>query len=290
MRKIYPFLSRIAAYRLLPLLLLFILLSSCTSMITNAVIAPAVNNLQIQQDVELVCEGAASHLLMIDSLIASEPENKGLLLIGTQAYCGSLAALSSCNQPKSRLAALSMKAREYGKRLLDSIVPLSEIDGPERQRFFNHLDIKDLRFLFWGTYGWLSWVQYQDGSPAAMADLVIIEQLMAKVLEIDETIENGSPHLFFGALYGSRPEMLGGDFERSKKHFERALEISNRSFLPVQTTFAETFCRMTFNQDLHDALLKEVLDYPLKQDPENTLVNQIAKRKARALLDEGFFD
>lgn len=274
----------------LTVLLLFpiFLLSSCTSMMTNAVIDPAVENLQRQHDVELVCEGAASYLLMIDSLIESDPANKDLLLIGTKAYSGSTAALISCGAPDNRIAAVSTKAKNYGKTLLSTFFHPDQLT--KSSSVITSANSGDKKFLFWGAFGWLTWIQQQHGSPESMADLIVIEKIMARVLELDETIENGAAHLFFGALYGSKPAMIGGDFERSRTHFERALEISSREFLLVHTTFAETYCRMTFNQELHDTLLQEVLDFPIERSPDNTLSNQIAKRKAEFLLAEGFFD
>jgi hypothetical protein len=36
-------------------------------------------------------------------------------------------------------------------------------------------------------------------------------------------------------------------------------------------------------------LLEEVLAFPLETAPENTLVNQIAKRRARQLLADDYF-
>jgi capsid protein len=76
---------------------------------------------------------------------------------------------------------------------------------------------------------------------------------------------------------------------RSRVHFERALALSDRSFLMVQTLFAETYARMVFDQALHDALLEEVLAFELQNAPAQALSNQIAKRRARELLDENFF-
>ncbi len=147
----------------------------------------------------------------------------------------------------------------------------------------------DVDYLFWGSFGWLTWISQQHGSPAAMADLVTIEKLMTRILAMDETVEHGSAHLFFGVLYGSKPEMIGGDPELSRFHFERALELSGRSRLIVQTTYAETYARMTFNKKLHDALLHEVLAFNLEDAPDDILANEIAKRKAGLLLEENFF-
>lgn len=263
------------------------LLCSCTSILTSNVIDPAVANLQRQSDVELVCEGAASFLLMIDSLIESNPNSNGLLLTATKAYSGTIAALDSCGIEPKRAQTISDKAKYYGIRLLQEI---SAVDPIQKNLTEHHTSISSAGSLFWGAFGWLTWIQEQQGSPESMADLIVVEKIMARVLELDETIENGSVHIFFGALYGAKPAMFGGDFERSRSHFDRALEISNRSFLLVHTTFAETYCRMTFNRELHDKLLQEVIDFPIEQSPENTLSNQIAKRKAKKLLVDGFFD
>ena len=81
----------------------------------------------------------------------------------------------------------------------------------------------------------------------------------------------------------------GGDPDRSRFHFERALEISNRSFLMAQVLYASTYGRMVFDKKLHDSLLEEVLAFDLDQAPDNRLVNQIAKRRAKELLEENFF-
>ena len=83
--------------------------------------------------------------------------------------------------------------------------------------------------------------------------------------------------------------MIGGDPERSRMHFERALELSNRSFLMVQTFYAATYGRMAFDKELHDSLLEEVLSFPIDQVPGNRLSNQIAKSRAKELLEENFF-
>ncbi|MBT8347219.1 MAG: TRAP transporter TatT component family protein [Desulfofustis sp.] len=268
---------------------IFLFATSCTSLITSVAIKPAVSNLQKQSDIELVCEGASSYLLMIDSMIESDPDNRELLKIGAQSYAGSVAALQACDTPKERLKTLSDKSARYGRTLLATMLP---IDGGDQEKFESALEKRssaDADYLFWGSYGWLAWIEQQQGSPASMADLVTVERIMARLLELDETVEQGGPHLFFGVLFGSKPQMIGGDPERSRYHFERALEISNRSFLMAQVLYAATYGRMVFDQQLHDNLLKEALAFDLDQVPDNRLSNQIAKRRAQELLEENFF-
>ena len=268
----------------------FFFLTSCTALLNTTVINPAVGNLQRQSDIDLVCEGSSAYLLMIDSLIEGNPENKALLLNGTKAYSGATAAFVSCSAPPERINAISLKAKRYGKRLLQFYLPVDEGSPEAILQALSKLQPDDADMVFWGTFGWLTWIQQQQGSPKSMADLIIVEKLMQRLLELDESVENGAIHLFFGALYGTKPAMAGGDTKKSRFHFERALELSNRSNLLVQTTFAETYGRMTFNQELHDTLLQEVLAFPIDQAPALTLINQIAKRKAQQLLDDNFFE
>ena len=269
-----------------------LLLSGCTSLLTTTIIKPTVGNLQHQQDVELVCEGAAAYLLMIDSLIEGNPTNRELLLLGSQSYSGTMAALESCGASSDRLQALGNKARQYGRQLLLTILPpdFDQLPPAELDRVLASTPPRNAPYLFWGTYGWLAWVTQQQGSPAAMADLVSIEALMAAILELDETVENGGAHLFFGVLYGAKPHMVGGDPDRSRHHFERALELSERSLLLVQVSYAQTYARQTFDQHLHDNLLHEVLTFAVETRPEHRLINEIAQKRARRLLDENFFD
>lgn len=265
-------------------------LLSCTTLLNNAIIEPTVGNLQRQSDVELVCDGASSYLLMIDSLIESNPDDNDLLLTGAKAYSGVISALASCGTDGPRLQTLSQKAHKYGIRLLQAELAFSLNDISSLESPLENSTPQSAENLFWGSYGVLSWIQQQNGSPESLTALIIVEKIMGRLTIMSPSIENGGPHLFFGALLGSKPPMLGGNLAQSKEHFETALEIADRSFLLTQLTYAETYCRMAFDRELHDSLLNEIISYPLENAPQNVLVNQIAKRKAARLLADGYFD
>jgi len=267
-----------------------LVLSSCTGLITSTVIEPAVNNLQYQTDIQLVCEGSPSYLLMIDSMVAGEPDNEELLQVAAQSYTGYATALAECNGDENRILAISTRARDYGLRLLQPYLgPVKEFGKPEFDKRLADLAKSDVAPVFWGTFSWLTWVTNAQGSPAAMADLIHIEKIMGRLLELDESFNGGALHLFFGTYYATKPEMFGGNPELARKHFERALTISNRRFLLIQTTYAETLARNTFDKDLHDRLLQEVVAFPLDSAPEYGLSNSIAKRRAARLLAENYF-
>lgn len=265
-------------------------LSSCASLITSTVIEPAVGNLQQQSDIQLVCEGAPSYLLMLDSMLVSSPDSEGLLLVATQSYSAYAAALEECGGTEERIVTIAEKAHSYGRTLLHHYLTLKdEQDEDALSRKLATLRGSDVPEVFWGTYGWLTWVKSQKGSPESLADMVEIEKIMARLLELDESYQGGSIHLFFGMYYAAKPAMFGGDPERSAFHFERALELSDRKFLMTQTIYAEMLGRMTLNQELHDSLLQEVVTFTNNKAPEFGLSNQMAKNKAKRLLDENYF-
>ncbi|BCO09910.1 hypothetical protein GF1_22860 [Desulfolithobacter dissulfuricans] len=257
-------------------------------MVIGSLMRPTVANLQRQTDIDLVCEGTPAFLLMIDSMVASAPNDKKLLITATQAFTGYAAALDACSKP-DRAATVSIKARLYGLSLLwnsDDLQRVCTLPLSDLQQTLTDLDRGDVDLLFWAGNGWATWIRHQEGSPESLAQLVRVEQIMLRVLELDETCYYGAAHLFLGAYYGSKPPLLGGKPEASRRHFEQALAISNRQFLPALVLYAQTYARMAFDRELFVDLLQEVLDFPLESQPDIALANQVAKRNAARLLDQ----
>lgn len=270
------------------LLVFFLSVSGCGQMLVNSLMKPTIDNLQRQSDPELVCEGAPAFLLMLDSLIVSRPDDSSLLLSATQAYTAYSLALEECGRPE-RAVRLAVKAKEYGLALLAGLPTLTTAGNnspTEYKQALAGVKKNDVEALFWGGYGWAVWVRSQHGSPASLISLPKIEQIMLRTLELDERIYHGAAHLFLATYYGSRPLLLGGEPEKSRYHFDRALSISNRQFLPIQVAYAESYARLALDRDLYENLLREVIDFPLESRPELTLSNQIAKQRAERLLSE----
>ncbi|SDP57256.1 TRAP transporter T-component [Desulforhopalus singaporensis] len=269
--------------------LLLVILGGCSSLVNRHLIQPTLDNLQQQTDIDLVCEGAPAYLLMLDSLLVSSPTNRGLLLSAVQAYTGYSEAFESCNSDgEERISAITEKAKRYGKTLL---AMQFEFDGSDQKfdRSLSRTDTADVPALFWGAMGWLTWVKSQQGSPTALADLVYLEKIMQRLLVLAPGYQGGSVHLFWGVYYAAKPKMLGGRPELSRMHFEQALAASDRRFLMVQTSYAETYARSTMNRELHDALLEEVVSFPVDSAAEYGLSNHLAQRRAKKLLEENYF-
>lgn len=259
--------------------------SGCTSLIVNPLLDPLTLSLQKQTDLQLLQDGVPSLLLLLDGLIASDPDNERLLMTAAKAY-GAYATVLYEEGQVERAVTVSSKAKEYGINLLKQLPGLQNINNytlGEIDQSLGKISPGRVGSLFWGTYGWAIWIQYQEGAPAAMADLPIVEQIMLRVVELDESYYYGGAHIFLGAYYGSRPQMFGGNPEASRQHFERALALNDRLFLLTHVAYAETYARTMFDRELYLELLTEVIEQPLA-DSDMASSNKVAKVKAEKLI------
>ena len=267
------------------LLGLLLLTGGCAQLLTRPLLDPLSQSLDRQADLRLLRDGTPALLLMLDGLIANNPQNRNLLIAGARAY-SSFASLLEENGDRERAATTSLKAKGYGLALLrqfSGLAGLPAVGPADLQRALASTTTKDVAGLFWGGYGWANWIRYQNGSPAAMAELPTVEQIIRRCVELDETYYHGAAHVFLGAYYASLPAALGGRHQESRHHFEQALAIGQRRFLLAQVAYAETYARQTFDRELFTALLKEVIDQP-EADNELAAGNALAKAMAKRLL------
>lgn len=267
-------------------LAIFLIVSGCTSMFVEPLLEPLELSLQKQTDLELLKDGAPSLLLLLDGFIARDPRNKNLLMTATKAYSAYALTLHDANEV-DRAVTMSRKAKTYGIALLSQLHGLKNLNNKtltETDLALDRISREQVGFLFWGAYGWTTWIRFQEGAPGALVDLPTIEHMMLRVVELNDSFYYGSAHIFLGAYYSSRPEMYGGKPQESREHFEQALVISNRQFLLAQVTYAETYARMVFDKKLYQDLLNEVIEQPL-EDNEMASSNALAQVMAKKLLD-----
>lgn len=121
--------------------------------------------------------------------------------------------------------------------------------------------------------------------------LPTVQQMMERVIEIDA--KNGMPsnkshaampHIALGMIHSARAKSLGGEPEKARAAFEKALEITEGKFLLARTLMAYRVGMQTNDRKFfHDELVK-VLETPPSVWPEQRLANEIAHRKARRYL------
>jgi hypothetical protein len=122
--------------------------------------------------------------------------------------------------------------------------------------------------------------------PATVVDLYKVNAMMDFVMRHDPTFFYGSAHLYFGTILATTPRVLGGNPAKAKEYFETALAIGQRKFLLPFVYYAKSYAVQVQDQELFELLLKEVEDAPIDILPEQRLVNAIAKKKAKLLLEK----
>lgn len=260
--------------------------SGCARMAVDRLMDPMALSIQRQTDLELVHDGTPALILMLTGFLDADPRNPRLLMTAIKAYASYSEAVAERGD-LSRASRLSEKAREYSLALLEKYPDLRKGVSQPLPAFTSALktcEKRDVPSLFWAGYGWSTWIVRQNFSPAALVDLPRVEELMRRVVELDESYFHGAAHVFLGALYGSQPVLTGGNPEKSRAHFERALAIADRKSLMTQVMYAETYARLAFDRELFENLLTEVLALPVDTIPELSLSNQLAKVKAQRLL------
>ena len=245
------------------------------------------NSASKQSDLRVIREGMPAYLMLMDGMVEAVPRNARLLLTAAQAYASFASAFVE-ETDTEYARTLYEKAKKYALRALE----LRGLKNPVLKPFdafeeaLNRLGKDDVPYMFWTATCWGSWIQLSLGSMAAVAELPRVEALMKRVLVLDEQFYFGGPHLFMGIWFASRPKMAGGDLTRARYHFQKALEFSQGKFLMTQVYYADQYARKTFDKKLFVSTLQYVLETPADIIPQLTLLNTVAHKKAKELLEQ----
>jgi len=279
--------SKVRLFNQLFVLLLLSALAGCASFATSASSRFADNlsaTILNQDDPETVEAGMPAYLLLVDSLIESEPKNENLLLSGSKLY-GAYA--SAFIKDTERTKRFTRTARDYSDRALcvhsAQLCNLLERPYDDFAAAIGSLKAGDVPLLYASGAAWAGWIQANSSDWNAIASLAKVKAMMARIVELDETYDHGEAHLYLGVIATLLPAALGGRPEEGRIHFERAIELSEGRNLMAKVEYARRYARITYDRPLHDHLLREVLDADVAA-PGLTLSNVLAKRQARELL------
>lgn len=270
--------------RALPLLLA----CGCAALVGSAVggLADGVSSAILNQDdLETVRDGAPAYLLLVDGLIERDPGNAELLLAGASLYGAYASAF--VDEPE-RARRMAERSRSYGQGALCRCCRdlCAAVDRPYREfePLLRSVRRRDVPALYGFATAWAGWVQVNSDDWGAVAEVPKIEAALERVVQLDETYQGGSAHLYLGVLATLLPESMGGQTEQGRRHFERGIELSRGRDLMAKVLYARHYARLVFDRELHDRLLREVLAAdPVA--PRLTLSNTLAQEEARRLLE-----
>ncbi len=263
-------------------------LAGCGSLVSNAAGGFA-DNLSVavvnHTDPDLVRDGMPSYLLLLDSLIESDPDNPELLGAAAELYSAYGAVFAAS---PGRAKRLTERAKAYGSRgLCLNYDPACTWDTLDYESFEASLlgtsdDQADSLYSY--ALSSLAYVRTHSDDWNALADLPQMEAMLKRLLEIDDGSRDATLLTYLGVLSTIRPAALGGEPEQGLKYFEQALQMGDGDDLSIKLEIARSYARPLYNRDLHDRLLNEIVEAdPVV--PGFTLTNTLAQREAAQLLE-----
>ena len=240
-----------------------------------------------QSDLSLIRRGMPAYLMLIDGMVEALPDNKRLLISAAQLYASYASAFIQ-DEDKAYATALYARAKSYALGALDQ----NGFKNPASRPFddfeigLHDLTKEDVPYIFWAASCWGSWISLNQGSMEAMAELPRVEMMMKRVLELDEAFYYGGAHIFMGVLDASKPRVAGGDLDRARDHFLKAIELGDGRFLMARIYYAGYYAKKAFDRELFTSILQKVLETPANISPELTLLNTVAHTKATEMLDQ----
>lgn len=263
------------------------LTSGCASLVSNAAnkfadnLSTAIVN---QNDPETVRDGAPAYLLLLDSLIEGSPDDPAMLAAAAKMYATYGAMF--VDDP-NRARRLTDRAYNYGfKAMCISFNPACDWPSITYDAYIAtlpDLSEKHANEVYAYSLASLTYIVSHSGDFNALARLPHAEALLNRYLEINNGENEASVYVFIGMLSTIRPPALGGEPEKGRAAFERAIELSDGKDLSAKVAFARGYGRLMYERELHDALLNEVM----AADPNVegfVLTNVIAQQDAAELL------
>jgi len=255
-----------------------------------------------EKDLVLAEQAIAANLKLIESFYYQAPGNKKINLFLAEGYATySLAfvedkfeeyeftdsALASYHKERAR--GFYQRAKGYASNVLfpllgvKSDLELEQMNPDQLKAKLDKISEKSIGALFWYGFSWGSEINLERNSFSALANLPLVELMIAKVKEWDESYYYAGAWLFEAIYYGDRSATLGGDPERSKNAFEKVITLTEGKLLLPYYYKAKTYCIQIQDYRCFSDNLRYIFNAPDDLHPEQELINQVVKQKARRL-------
>ena len=262
-------------------------LSACGQMVSNAKkeFAEDLSATMLEQnDPETVKQAVPAYLILVSSMVKGDPDNVELLISASKLYGAYASVFVEDRNRQKRLSATSF---DYAHHAFCVDKPaacnIRELSYYEFEQSLTQFNKEDVQVLFTLGSAWAGWLQANSADWNAVAELPRIKAIIQRVLELDPAFNNGDAYLYMAVMQSFLPPAMGGKPELARQNFEQAIKVSKGSNLMAKLLYAEKYARLVFDQELHDKLLKEVINSKIEND-ESKMINSIEQHKAELLL------
>ncbi len=290
-------LAGILALGLLPLLAGCSFKRFAVNKVGNA-LAGSGSSFASDDDPDLVKAAAPFSLKLMESLLAENPNHKGLLLSSASGFTEYAFAFvqqdadeledsdfAAAENLRGRARRLYIRARDYGLRGLEVAHPGFEKNlRADAKATLQASRIKDVPLLYWTAAAWAAAISLSKDNPDMLADLPFPEALIDRALALDESFADGAIHSFLITYEMSRPNASANAEARSRQHFERAMQLTHGLQAGPLVALAEAVAVQKQDLKEFESLLQRALAVNPDTKPEFRLANLVMQRRAKWLL------
>lgn len=256
-----------------------------------------------EHDPDFAKSTVLGNLKVFEGLMEVVPENERLLLLASKSFStyvfgfveDDMEQVERYGAEYDKLLARGTdfytRAREYALRALE--LHHNDIRGQlfgtheQLRNAINGLDEDSAEALFWFGYAWIGIINLQLDDPAAIADIEKVTDIQRRVVQLNERIYFGSPHLVLGVAAAAVPPALGGNPDEALFHFQKAVDLTDGKFLMAKAMMAKYYHAIARpDRDAYVTTLQTVVDADPVILPDQRLANELARRKALRWLEQ----
>jgi predicted anti-sigma-YlaC factor YlaD len=251
-------------------------------------------------DPELIKQAVPFSLKLMESLLAENPHQRGLLGATSSGFTQYAYAfvqqdademerrdVQAARALRYRARRLYLRARDYALRGLEETHPGFAAQLRADPVVAAHtLQKPDVSLAYWAAASWGSAIGIVKDNTDLIAELPQVEALIDRALALEETYDHGAIHSFLIIYEMSRPNGAGSPAARARAHFARAVELTGGQQAGPYVSLAESVSIPEQNRREFEALLRQALAVDTEAKPEWRLVNLVMQRRARWLLSQ----
>jgi predicted anti-sigma-YlaC factor YlaD len=252
-------------------------------------------------DIVLIGEALPFSLKLVESLLAASPNHRGLLLSAARSFVlysyayvhGAAEQLARddvhrARALRDRARRLYLRAVRYALRALAQSYPgFAEQLSAQPQAAVHMIGMdasdQDVSCLYWTAAALGLAISVSKNEPTMLARLPEVEALLDRALALHEAWNDGALHEFKITWIAAQRAQGGQD--EARRHYERALMLSQGRRASVHVAYAEAVAIPKQDRSAFVALMHKALAVDPDAAPEHRLMNLIAQRRARWLLE-----
>jgi tetratricopeptide (TPR) repeat protein len=288
----------------------YLLSVTCVSCTINTLVADALTGTGSSPvftgdpDPQLVGDALPFAIKMYEALLDSAPNHQGLRLttgslfiMYANAFIQGPAEMLPGGEWQQRENELKRAKQLYlrGQEILNGALDLkykgfSKAGADEKafQSLLAKCKKEDAGLLYWTVAGGLAAYSLDLLDFELSAKIPEWSMMIKRAYELNPDYNVAALDEFLLLFYASLPEVMGGDKERAKEHFNRALEKTGGRSTSAYISYAQSICVPAQDYNTYTDYLEKAIAVDPNADISTRLVTIINQRKARWLLDNAY--